>query len=180
MRIIAGSARGLKLKTLDGLTTRPTADRVKEALFSSLSAKLTGSFVLDAFAGSGALGLEALSRGAASAVFIENNRDAFGVLRENIVRSRLERHADAKLCDVMAYIEKTSEKFDIIFLDPPYASGLYELFLVKAEKKLKPDGIIVLEYEEKNAPVIPDAFTVIKQKHYGRVHLSFLSGVEQH
>lgn len=179
MRIIAGSARGLKLKAPDGQNTRPTADRVKEALFSSLSDKLSGARVLDAFSGSGALGLEALSRGAKEAVFIENGREAFGVLKENLNKSGLSSRGKLFFTDALSYIEKTDEQFDIIFLDPPYASGLYERFLLFAEKNLAEGGIIVLEYEEKNAPAIPDIYSVIKQKHYGRVHLSFISGVEQ-
>lgn len=180
MRIISGSARGLKLLTPDGLFTRPTADRVKEALFSSLSDRIPSSLVLDAFAGSGALGIEALSRGARRAVMTEKDPTAFSLCRENLKRSRLSDCGEVILTDALLYLDKTAELFDIIFLDPPYASGLYEPFLKKACEHLAPGGVIVVEYEEKNLPVIPDFYCVVKEKKYGRVHLSYLTGVEQH
>lgn len=179
MRIIAGSARGLKLNTLDGLKTRPTADRVKEALFSSLTERLCGASVLDAFSGSGALGIEALSRGAFKAVFCENDKDALGVCRKNLEKARLSDKGKVLFTDAVSYIKKDGEKFDIIFVDPPYASGLYGEFLAHAKKRLSPGGIIVLEYEEKNAPAISEDYWVIKKKRYGRVNLSYLMGVEQ-
>lgn len=180
MRIISGSARGLKLKTLDGDVTRPTADRVKEALFSTLSPKIKSATVLDAFAGSGALGIEALSRGSARAVFTEKNRAAYCVCKENLIRSGFGEKGDVILTDALSYLDKTSELFDIIFLDPPYASGIYEEFLSRAKSHLAPDGIIVTEYEEKNAPLISSEFSVIKEKKYGRVHLSYITGVERY
>ena len=180
MRIISGSARGLKLLTPDGLDTRPTADRVKEALFSSLSDKIPSSLVLDAFSGSGALGIEALSRGAARAVMTDSDPKAFSLCRENLLKSRLSDRGEVILTDALSYIDKTKDIFDIIFLDPPYASGLYEPFLKKAERHLAPGGIIIVEYEEKNLPVIPACYRVIKEKKYGRVHLSYLTGVEQY
>lgn len=180
MRIISGSARGLKLKALEGLTTRPTADRVKEALFSSLSEKIVCATVLDAFAGSGALGIEALSRGAERAVFIEKDKAAYSVCKENLSRSALSGKASVFMTDSLSYTDQTTELFDIIFLDPPYASGLYEAFLKKARHCLAPGGIIIVEFEEKNAPIIPDCYNVLKEKRYGRVHLTYLTGVEQH
>ncbi len=180
VRIISGSARGLKLLTPDGINTRPTADRVKEALFSSLADKISSSLVLDAFSGSGALGIEALSRGARRAVMTESDPKAFSLCRENLKKARLADRGEVILTDALSYIDKTSEFFDIIFLDPPYASGLYEPFLKKAEKHLAPGGIIIVEYEEKNLPVIPGFYSVTKEKKYGRVHLSYLTGVEQH
>lgn len=180
MRIISGSARGLKLLTPDGLDTRPTADRVKEALFSSLSDRILSSRVLDAFAGSGALGIEALSRGARRAVMTEKDPKAFSLCRENLSKSRLSDSGEVILTDALSYIDKTEEIFDIIFLDPPYASGLYEPFLEKAREHLAPGGIIIAEYEEKHLPVIPGFYSIIKEKKYGRVHLSYLTGVEQY
>lgn len=179
MRIISGSARGLKLNTLDGLKTRPTADRVKEALFSSLAEKLYGAKVLDAFAGSGALGIEALSRGALHAVFCENDKDALIICRKNLEKARLSDKGEVLFSEAISYIKKDGDRFDIIFVDPPYASGLYEEFLAHAKRRLSSGGIIVLEYEEKNAPVIPEGYAEIKKKRYGRVNLSYLMGVEQ-
>ncbi len=176
MRVIAGSAGGLRLNTLDGIKTRPTADRVKEALFSSLSDKLISSSVFDAFAGSGALGIEALSRGASNCVFCENDRDAYNICVENLKKTHLEGKGKIVFSDAISYIKNSNEKFDIIFLDPPYSSGLYELFLTTAYKNLSPGGLIIAEYEEKNAPNIPCMYNIFKKKRYGRVNLVYLSG----
>lgn len=174
VRIIAGSARGLKLNTPDGLHTRPTADRVKEALFSSVAPLLSGSVVLDVFAGSGALGLEALSRGAARAVFCENDRRTFEILRENIEKVRVSDRATPVFGDALSYLASTNERFDIAFLDPPYASALYEKAFPSLYRILKPGALVVVEFEEANAPRFPDYFTEEKQKQYGRVHLAYL------
>ncbi len=179
MRIISGSLRGLNLYTLPGLTTRPTADRVKEALFSSLSPMIKDSFVLDAFSGSGALALEALSRGASRAVMCENNKDAFNICKKNIEKARLCERTSLLFTDALAYIKTTKEKFDIIFLDPPYSEGLYEEFLIHAASKLNENGMIIAEFEASNAPVVPDTLSLIKQKKYGRCNLLYLSGVEK-
>ena len=179
MRIISGSLRGLTLDTPDGLDTRPTADRVKEALFSSLTPYIPGSRVLDAFSGSGALALEALSRGADFAVMCENSKVAYSVCRKNIDKARLSEKTSLLLTDSLSYIKNTEEKFDIIFLDPPYAKGLYDNFLVYAAKKLSPGGVIIAEYEVAHSPNIPETLTVIKQKKYGRCNLAFLSGVDE-
>ena len=179
VRIIAGTLRGLTLDTPAGLDTRPTADRVKEALFSSLTPYLRGSKVLDAFSGCGALALEALSRGADFAVMCENNKSAYSVCRKNIEKARLSERTNLLLTDALSYIKNTTEKFDIIFLDPPYAKGLYENFLISAADKLTPGGLIIAEYEEAHTPVVPASLTVIKQKKYGRVNLLYLSGVDE-
>ncbi len=179
MRIISGSLRGLKLFTLEGLTTRPTADRVKEALFSSLSPVIKDAYVLDAFSGSGALALEAISRGAFRAVLLENNKDAFNVCKKNIEKARVSDKTSLLFTDALSYIKNTEEKFDIIFLDPPYSEGLYREFLIHAASKLKENGLIIAEYEEANTPQIPPSLSVIKQKKYGRCNLLYLSGVEK-
>lgn len=174
MRIISGSKRGLKLDSLNGLHTRPTADRVKEALFSSLSEYLPSAVVLDACAGSGALGLEALSRGASHAVFCENNRAAFAVCRANIDKARLGASADVVLSDVCSYIASSSLTFNLVFLDPPYASGLYEPVLSLLPRVLAPGALVVVEFEASHTPAVPSGYTVVKQKRYGRVHLAYL------
>ena len=179
MRIIAGNLRGLNLDTPDGLDTRPTADRVKEALFSSLSPYISGAKVLDAFSGSGALALESLSRGAAFAVMCENNKTAYSVCKKNIEKARLTDKTKLLLTDALSYIKTTNEKFDIIFLDPPYAKGLYNEFLIHAASKLSEGGIIIAEYEVAHTPEIPASLSVIKQKKYGRVNLLYLSGVDK-
>ena len=125
MRVITGSARGRRLKELEGLETRPTTGKVKEALFSVIQFDIEGRRVLDLFAGTGQLGIEALSRGAECAVFVERRRDALQVIRENLEACGMTDKARVVNGDAMSYL-KSGEKFDLIFLDPPYASGLLE------------------------------------------------------
>ena len=147
MRVITGKARGVALKTPDGMTTRPTTDRVKEALFSIIQFEIPGARVLDLFGGTGQLGIEALSRGAASAVFVDAGEPACRLIRENLKRTRLEPCARVIRSDYLEYLSRCRERFDIIFLDPPYA----EVFLENALKRiteidiLQSGGIIVAE-----------------------------------
>jgi len=147
MRVITGKARGVALKTPDGMATRPTTDRVKEALFSIIQFDIPCKRVLDLFAGTGQLGIEALSRGADSAFFVDEREDACRLVRENLKRTRLEANARVIRSDYMAFLRTCKEKFDIIFLDPPYA----EVFLENALKMiteidiLQSSGIIVTE-----------------------------------
>ena len=147
MRVISGKAKGVILKTPQGLHTRPTADRVKEALFSIIQFDIPAANVLDLFAGTGQLGIEALSRDAKSAVFIDEREDACKLVRENLKRARLEESAKVIRSDYSTYLKRCREKFDIIFLDPPYA----EVFLENALKMiteidiLQSGGIIVTE-----------------------------------
>ena len=147
MRVITGKARGTVLKTPEGLQTRPTADRVKEALFSIIQFDVPGAKVLDLFGGSGQLGIEALSRGAKQAVFVDESDAACKLIRENLRRTKLESDARIIRSDYMAFLNSCHDKFDLIFLDPPYA----ELFLENAIKRiseidiLQSGGIIVAE-----------------------------------
>lgn len=123
MRVIAGSARHLQLKTIEGPGTRPTTDRIKETLFNMLSWDIEGCTFLDLFSGSGAIGIEALSRGAKRAVFVENNRKACTVIRENLNHTRLADRAwlvDKDVMLALSMIESREDPFDIIFMDPPY------------------------------------------------------------
>lgn len=126
MRVIAGSAKHLHLKTIDGMNTRPTTDRIKETLFNMLHPYLSGRLFLDLFSGSGAIGIEALSRGAKQAWFVENNREAVSCIRENLRHTHLEDDACVMECDVLTAIHRLDEEemvFDYIFLDPPYQGG---------------------------------------------------------
>ena len=147
MRVITGSARGITLKTPEGMTTRPTTDRVKEAMFSIIHFEIPGAAVLDLFGGTGQLGIEALSRGAKSAVFVDAGEPACRLIRENLKRTKLEAQGRVIRSDYLSYLDRTKEQFDIILLDPPYA----EVFLESAIKKiteidiLRQDGIIVAE-----------------------------------
>ena len=147
MRVISGSARGVQLKTPEGMATRPTADRVKEALFSIIQFDIAGARVLDLFAGTGQLGIEALSRGAVSAVFTDERDAACRLVRENLRVAKLESAAQVFCTDYMAYLKHTTEKFDIIFLDPPYAEVFLEnaLKIITEIDILQSGGIIVTE-----------------------------------
>ena len=147
MRVITGKARGVQLKTPEGILTRPTADRVKEALFSIINFDLPGAKVLDLFGGTGQLGIEALSRGAQSAVFVDAREESCKLIRENLKRTKLEKQGRVVRSDYLDYLVRCREKFDIVFLDPPYA----EVFLEKALNQiteidiLQSNGIIIAE-----------------------------------
>ncbi len=147
MRVITGKARGVVLKTPDGMLTRPTADRVKEALFSIIQFDIPTAKVLDLFGGTGQLGIEALSRGAASAVFVDSQDKACSLIRENLKRTRLDSCARVVRADYMHFLKSTKESFDIIFLDPPYAEVFLEnsLKMITEIDILQSGGIIVAE-----------------------------------
>lgn len=146
MRVITGTARGTNLKAPDGLLTRPTADKVKQALFNIIQYEIAGD-VLDLFAGSGQLGIEALSRGARHAVFVDERADAIAVIRENLRRTHLEAQAEVIRGDYLTYLSRCRKSFRLIFLDPPYA----EKYLENAIKRiseidiLAEGGIIITE-----------------------------------
>ena len=147
MRVISGKARGVALKTPNGIKTRPTADRVKEAMFSIIQFELSGAKILDLFAGTGQLGIEALSRGASSAVFVDSQESACGLVRENLQRSKFAECAKVIRGDYLSYLSSCNQKFDIIFLDPPYAEKILENALNKITEIdiLQSGGIIVAE-----------------------------------
>lgn len=182
MRVISGSVGGLKLSAPKGMTTRPTTDRVKEALFSILehAGFLEGSKVLDLFAGSGALGIEAISRGAASCIFVENNRSALQTIRVNLSRTGLEDKANIISMDVLKAIEKIAQKenrFKLALLDPPYDSGV-QVNTIKylATYLMEPDGMIVLEVSSRS--VVPQSiagYTRINRRVYGDTALEFFT-----
>ena len=175
MRVITGKARGIQLKTPDGMLTRPTADRVKEALFSIINYDIPGAKVLDLFGGTGQLGIEALSRGAKSAVFVDAREDACKLIRENLKRTRLEGEGRVVRSDYLDFLSRCKENFDIIFLDPPYA----EVFLENALKRiteidiLQSGGIIVAERPlGKELPWEIDGYTRSKDYKYGKILLT--------
>lgn len=170
MRVITGKARGVSLKTPEGLQTRPTTDRVKEALFSVIQFDIPMAVVLDLFGGTGQLGIEALSRGAKRAVFVDESEKACKLIRENLRRTRLEQEASVIRCDYLAYLRHCTEKYDIVFLDPPYA----EVFLENALKMiteidiLQSGGIIVTERPlGKDLPYEFEGYTRSKDYKYG-------------
>lgn len=154
MRVITGSARGVRLKTPDGQETRPTAERVKEAAFSMVQFEIEGRRVLDLFAGTGQLGIEALSRGAKLAVFVEQRRDAMALVRENLKRTRLESRAETILGDGFAYLSRCApHSFDLILLDPPYAANSLKsaIKFISEIDILSEGGIILCERPSEGA-----------------------------
>ncbi len=175
MRVISGKAKGVVLKTPDGLITRPTADRVKEALFSILQFELPGSEVLDLFGGTGQLGIEAMSRGAKRAVFVDKEEKACSLIRENLKRCKMEKDGKVIRSDYLQYLNSCQEKYDFVLLDPPYA----EVFLENAIKRLseidilKSGGIIVAERPlDKVLPIDVPGFTKSKDYKYGKTLLT--------
>jgi len=147
MRVITGKARGVVLKTPKGMSTRPTADRVKEALFSIIQFEIPSAKVLDLFGGTGQLGIEALSRDAKSAVFVDADREACALIRENLKRTKLDSQAKVICSDYTSFLRSCNEMYDIIFLDPPYSETFLEnsLKMISEIDILQSGGIIVTE-----------------------------------
>ena len=175
MRVVSGTARGVILKTPEGLQTRPTADKVKEAMFSILQFDLPGAAVLDLFGGTGQLGIEALSRGAESAVFVDAREDSCKLIRENLKRTKLEKNAKVIRADYMDYLKRCREQYNIIFLDPPYAEVFLEnaLNLITQIDILQTNGIIVTERPlEKELSVEFSGFERSKDYKYGNTLLT--------
>lgn len=181
MRIITGCARGTRLKTPRGMETRPTSDRVKESVFNILGPFLANANVLDLFAGTGNLGLEALSRGAASALFIDKSSASVNLVRENITLTKLINKAEVLKSDALSVLDrltKDKKQFELIFCDPPYNKGLVEIVLKKIDNSdiLSLHGIVVVEHS-KHEHIRPD-FTKLKVKRtekYGETLVSFLT-----
>lgn len=181
MRIITGSAKGISLKTLAGNLTRPTAERTKEAVFSMLQNDIEGRDVLDMFSGSGQLALEALSRGARSAVMLDNSREAVKIITENARKTGLASRCEIYFENYSTYIKKDAgRKFDIVFLDPPYDSGFYTTALRGLYEKnmLKRTSLIVCESGSsdifKDDTELAERFLTVKQNKYGRAFITLL------
>ncbi len=177
MRVITGSARGARLKTLPGLATRPTAERVKEALFSSIQFELEGRRVLDLFAGSGQLGIEALSRGAALAVFVDHSADAVQIIRENLAHTHLAERSRVLEGEADAFLARSKDCFDVILLDPPYRQGFLEKLLPLAAAKLSDGGVLVAESaREDPMPEKAGKLGLVQKKRYGKTTIGFYRG----
>lgn len=183
MRIISGTARGTKLFTLEGLDTRPTLDRVKEPLFNIINFDLEDAVVLDLFAGSGALGLEAISRGAKKVFLCEKNRNAANIVEKNIEKTKFQDQAILIRNDfekAISFIEQLNEKIDVVFIDPPYKTNLIKKSLEKILDSdiLNDDFIIIAETDEPER-ILKDInilnINVFDTRKYGRVSLIFLN-----
>lgn len=183
MRVIAGSARGTRLKVPARLT-RPSTDRLREALFSILAGRLEGAQVLDLFAGSGALGIEALSRGAAQAVFVESQHAAAKTIRENLQKAHLEEPATVAQRDVFDYLAGSTQNYDLIFADPPYAANSQEDLageLMRNEslpQRLAADGLLVLEVESEREPPEAPEWEAVDRRKYGSSSILFYASRE--
>lgn len=177
MRVISGKVRGLKLNSPQGTETRPTLDRVKEALFSMLLPYVPGAKVLDLFAGSGALGIESLSRGAEKAYMIDSDKNAIDCINSNVSAAKFTEFSVVIKDTAESFLKKTNEKFDLIFLDPPYAGNMYAeiLSLISKYRILSDDGLIIVEWDYTIGFTEELAeFSVLKEKKYGRVGITVL------
>lgn len=182
MRVITGKAKGVALKTPEGMLTRPTAERVKEALFSVIQFDLPGAAVLDLFGGTGQMGIEALSRGAKKAVFVDHQPKACDLIRENLKRAKFDREGQVVRADYLEYLKRTRETFDIIILDPPYA----EVFLENALKCiteidiLRSGGIIVTERPVgKELDFVFEGYTRSRDYKYGKTLITLFRREDQ-
>ena len=180
VRIIAGAARGRKLDTLEGLETRPTLDRVKEAVFGSLQFQIPHAEVLDLFAGSGNLGLEAASRGAKRVVFNDRNPACVAIIRKNLETLRLDTQTEVLNLDYTAAIDRqrqNGDAFDLVFCDPPYREGLTDdiLFRLFSAKLIRPGGRVMLEHAAELAPASKAGlYRVVKTKRFGKCGYSLI------
>lgn len=182
MRVITGSARGRRLKELPGLETRPTTGKVKEAIFSAIQFDLEGRRVLDLFAGTGQMGVEALSRGAAYCTFVDLRKESAGVIRENLLLTEFAEQAHVVQGDYLVFLSRCRETFDVIFLDPPYGTGMLEkaLEMITTIDIVAENGIIVCE-NGSNAdwPVLPAPYRQQKEYRYGKISVAlYRRGVE--
>ena len=183
MRIITGRARGTKLVTLEGNNTRPTSERVKEAVFSMIQFDIEGRNVLDLFAGSGQMGLEALSRGAEKATFIDNSKAAVNVIKQNVAKTHFESESTIALANAEDHLKriKGREKFDLVFIDPPYATGVQAkmLKLLLDNDLVKTTATIVCESGEedifKDNPTLAERFEIIKKAKYSISYVTILN-----
>lgn len=173
MRIITGAARGKKLQSLEGERVRPTPDRVKEALFNIIQFDLEGRRVLDLFAGSGQLGLEALSRGAQEAVFVDSSRDSAGVVERNISATGFGERAKVVNADFASFLSRNPQPFDIAFLDPPYRTGLLQQALPQTAAVMNHGGTIICEHpSDEELPLSAGDFVKVRSYRYGKILLT--------
>ena len=182
MRIITGSAKGVRLETLEGDATRPTAERVKEAVFSMIQFDIEGRRVLDLFAGSGQMALEALSRGAREAVMVDKSKQAVAIINKNVAKTRFSAESKVFCADFSEYIRRFgAEKFDIVFLDPPYAAKLYApaLEALLTAGMLKSTTLIVCESDTAEIfggnEALQAKFCEVKVSRYSRTVITLLS-----
>jgi 16S rRNA (guanine(966)-N(2))-methyltransferase RsmD len=174
MRVIPGSARGRALETLKGEDiVRPTTDKVKGAVFSSVQFEIEGRDFIDVFAGSGQMGIEALSRGARSAVFLDSSKKAIAVIERNLKVTNLQQFATVICADSVAYLKNTTREFDVAFLDPPYNRGILQEIMPIIAQRMKKTGVIICE-SALNDKILQKyyKFTLDRERTYGKIRIS--------
>ncbi len=178
MRIVGGEYKGRTLVEFSGNDIRPTSDKVRESLFNILQFKIYGSSFLDLFAGTGAMGIEALSRGAKEVVFNDASKKSLQILNKNLEKIKVDKRYSVANFDACRFLQTNSKKFDIIFIDPPYGSGLGIKALSEIKSSLADDGVVVYEEETPfNGEIV--GLTVTDSRKYGRVYLTFFKKEKQ-
>lgn len=173
MRVITGTARGRKLETLSGDDVRPTTDMVKEAVFSIIQFQVQGRMFLDLFAGCGQMGIEAMSRGAKGACFLDMRKDAVAVIRKNLQATGFEDKAQVRCTDSLSFLQAATSKFDVAFVDPPYRKGLCEKALELLPSVMNPGGVILCETAlEEELPSSAGEFLLDRTYRYGKIKIS--------
>jgi 16S rRNA (guanine(966)-N(2))-methyltransferase RsmD len=170
MRVISGLAKGKRLITPEDNKVRPTTDRVKEAIFSAIQFEIEGKVFLDLFAGSGQMGIEALSRGASAAIFLDNKLDAIKLIYSNLSITRFEEKSEVVFNDSLSFFENNSRNFEIVFLDPPYGLGIIKEILPVLARKIADNGIIICEHSVKE--ILPERcfdFCKARVYRYGKI-----------
>lgn len=169
MRVITGISKGAKLQTLEGEDVRPTSDRVKEAIFSTIQFEIEGRNVLDLFAGSGQLGIEALSRGAVGCTFVDQRNDAVAIIKQNLINVKLFEKAKVLTSEAVSFLKYAKNIFDIAIIDPPYTNGLVTAVLPYVAPLMSPQGIIICEVARKDElPKNAGDFVLINKYNYGK------------
>ena len=173
MRVITGKARGRILETLKGDDVRPTTDKVKEAIFSSVQFEREGRHFLDLFAGCGQMGIEALSRGCANATFIDKSKAAIKVIDRNLSVTNLKQFAKVYNADSVNFIRNSIDEYDIVFLDPPYNKGILQEIMPLVAQRMKKTGVIICE-SALNDEILQKYynFTLDRERTYGKIKVS--------
>lgn len=173
MRVITGEARGRRLVTLEGDDVRPTTDKVKEGMFNIIQFDIPGANVLDLFAGSGQLGIEAISRGAKHCSFVDASKRSLDVVRENLKNCGFEKRASTFSGDSVSYAQLTHDTFDIVFLDPPYRKHFIDSVLPFISSKMNDGGVIVCETSiEEELPETAGDFSLAREYKYGKIKIT--------
>lgn len=173
MRVITGSAKGIKLEELSGNDVRPTTDRIKEAIFSIVQFQIQGRKFLDLFGGSGQMGIEALSRGASQAIIVDSSKSSIDIIRRNLAKTNLSENARVVNMDSIVFLKGNNDTFDLAFLDPPYGKGLLQKALPMVERVMNTGGTIICECPvDEVLPEELEGFQIYKQYKYGKIMIT--------